>query len=224
MKDEDVKADEKAEEENFQQDTTLPQIYSCVCLHRLSAHSCKEARTVLSLNHPHLWQMLRIWTAGYRTYSPTAGVICLTIYDSIYGPRRVRKHIQSAAVKKNCLCSMAIRGVRVGTLPVFNENRLTGGRIWDWEMMLLGRLFCRLSVVISAQVTWKPVIRWWGATLDTRHKKLPVMFPSLMEKEAVRFSGFARTLGSPGPVRETYWPISEHSVVFRVFLFWFYFF
>lgn len=51
-----------------------------------------------------------------------------------------------------------------------------------------------------------------------------MMFPSLMEKEAVRFSGFARTLGSPGPVRETYWPISEHSVVFRVFLFWFYFF
>lgn len=41
----------------------------------------------------------------------------------------------------------------------FNKNRLTGGRICDWEMMLLGRLFCRLSVVISAQVTWKPVIR-----------------------------------------------------------------
>lgn len=76
-------------------------------------------------------------------------------------------------------------------------SRLTGGRIWDWEMMLLGRLFCRLSVVISAQVTWKPVIRWWGATLETRHRKLPVMLDSLIEKEAVRFSGLARTLGSP---------------------------
>lgn len=79
----------------------------------------------------------------------------------------------------------------------FNDVPLTGGRIWDWEMMLLGRLFCRLSVVISAQVTWKPVIRWWGATLETRHRKLPVMFDSLVEKEAVRFSGFARTFGSP---------------------------
>lgn len=64
-------------------------------------------------------------------------------------------------------------------------------------MMLLGRLFWRLSVVISAQVTWKPVMRWWGATLETRHRKLPVMFDSLIEKEAVRFSGLARTLGSP---------------------------
>lgn len=68
-------------------------------------------------------------------------------------------------------------------------------------MMLLGRLFCRLSVVISAQVTWKPVIRWWGATLDTRHRKLPVMFPSLMENDAVRFSGLAKTLGGAGAVR-----------------------
>lgn len=74
----------------------------------------------------------------------------------------------------------------------------TGGRICDWEMMLLGRLFCRLSVVISAQVTWKPVIRWWAATRDTRHRKLPVMFPSLMEKEAVRFSGLAKTFGCAG--------------------------
>lgn len=68
-------------------------------------------------------------------------------------------------------------------------------------MMLLGRLFCRLSVVISAQVTWKPVIRWWAATRDTRHRKLPVMFPSLMEKEAVRFSGLAKTFGCAGAAR-----------------------
>lgn len=77
-------------------------------------------------------------------------------------------------------------------------------------MMLLGRLFCRLSVVISAQVTWKPVIRWWGATLDTRHRKLPVMFPSLMENEAVRFSGLAKTLGGAGAVRrKRVFPLSE---------------
>ena len=95
---------------------------------------------------------------------------------------------------------MAIKGVKIENQSRFNNNRLTGGRIWDCEMMLLGRLFCRLSVVISAQVTWKPVIRWLGATRDTRHRKLPVMFPSLMEKEAVRFSGFAKTFGSPGAV------------------------
>lgn len=81
------------------------------------------------------------------------------------------------------------------------ESSRTGGRICDWEMMLLGRLFCRLSVVISAQVTWNPVMRWWAAILDTRHRKLPVMFPSLMEKEAVRFSGLAKTFGCSGAVQ-----------------------
>lgn len=93
---------------------------------------------------------------------------------------------------KTAFCCISIRA----------SNWLTGGRIWDWEMMLFGRLFCRLAVVISAQVTWKPVIRWWGATRDTRHTKLPVMFPSLMENEAVRFSGLARTFGSTGAVLE----------------------
>lgn len=64
-------------------------------------------------------------------------------------------------------------------------------------MMLLGRLFCRLSVVTSAHVTWKPVMRWCGCGRVTLQKKLPVMFPSWMEKAAVRFSGLARTLGCP---------------------------
>lgn len=82
------------------------------------------------------------------------------------------------------------------------KSSRTGGRICDWEMMLLGRLFCRLSVVISAQVTWNPVIRWWAATLDTRHRKLPVMLPSVMEKEAVRFSGLAKTFGCDGAAQK----------------------
>lgn len=37
MKEEDVEADEK-EEENFQQDTTIRQIYSFVCLHTAAYH------------------------------------------------------------------------------------------------------------------------------------------------------------------------------------------
>lgn len=103
---------------------------------------------------------------------------------------------------ENSLHYLATRGAETETIPALMKERLTGGRIWDWEMMLLGKLFCRLWVVISAQVTWKPVIRWCGATLETRHRKLPVMFPSLMEKEAVRFSGLAKTFGSPGAVEK----------------------
>ncbi len=44
MKEEDVKADEKVEEENFQQDTTLPQIYPCVCLRTTAYHKIHAKR------------------------------------------------------------------------------------------------------------------------------------------------------------------------------------
>lgn len=44
IKEEDVKADEKVEEENFQQDTTLPQIYPCVCLHTTAYHKIHAKR------------------------------------------------------------------------------------------------------------------------------------------------------------------------------------
>lgn len=60
---------------------------------------------------------------------------------------------------ENSLYYLATRGLETETIHALMKKRLTGGRIWDWEMMLLGKLFCRLSVVISAQVTWKPVIR-----------------------------------------------------------------
>lgn len=77
-------------------------------------------------------------------------------------------------------------------------RRLTGGRIWDWEMMLLGRLFWRLSVETSAHVTWKPVIGWCGWGRDTLQRKLAVTLPSWKVKAAVRFSGLAKTFDGAG--------------------------
>lgn len=41
-----------------------------------------------------------------------------------------------------------------GSCKVELHRRLTGGRIWDWEMRLLAWLVLRLSAVTSAQVTW----------------------------------------------------------------------
>lgn len=62
-------------------------------------------------------------------------------------------------------------------------------------MMLLGKLFCLLSVVTSAQVTWNPVMGWWRFAFDIFQEKWPVMLPSWTMKEADRFSGLANTLG-----------------------------
>lgn len=67
-------------------------------------------------------------------------------------------------------------------------------------MMLLGRLFCLLSVVTSAHVTWKPVLGWWTLAGAIFHEKWPVTFPSSMAKDAERFCGWASTL-------ETAWPV-----------------
>lgn len=39
----DVKADEKVEEENFQQNTLLPQIYPRVCLHTTAYHGIRAS-------------------------------------------------------------------------------------------------------------------------------------------------------------------------------------
>ena len=41
---EDAKADEKVEEENFQPDTTLPQIYPSVCLHNAAYRQINAKR------------------------------------------------------------------------------------------------------------------------------------------------------------------------------------
>lgn len=70
----------------------------------------------------------------------------------------------------------------------------TEGRIWDCEMMLFGRLFCLLSVVTSAHVTWKPVMGWYRFALAIFQEKWPVMFASRTTNDAERFSGLASTL------------------------------
>lgn len=72
---------------------------------------------------------------------------------------------------------------------------LTAGRIWDCEMMLFGRLLGRLSVVASAQVTWKPVAGRGRPALLSVQEKCPVMLASCTAKEADRCSGLACTLG-----------------------------
>lgn len=54
MKDEDVKADEKVEEENFQQDTTLP-LDLCPCLsahHSLSQRFMQSGHNTVILKSP----------------------------------------------------------------------------------------------------------------------------------------------------------------------------
>lgn len=79
---------------------------------------------------------------------------------------------------------------------------LTAGNIWDWEIMLFGKLFWRLSVVTSAHVTWNPVIGWWRFTLESFHEKCPVMFPSSTLNEADRFSGLANTFETTCPVKK----------------------
>ena len=62
-------------------------------------------------------------------------------------------------------------------------------------MMLFGRLLGRLSVVTSAQVTWKPVAGRGKPAWFTLQEKCPVMLASCTMKEADRFSGLACTLG-----------------------------
>lgn len=81
----------------------------------------------------------------------------------------------------------------------------TAGRIWDCEMMLLGKLFCLLSVVTSAQVTWKPVTGWSRLAWAVVQAKWPVTFPSWTAKEADRSWGVASTLGRTGPVGVGRW-------------------
>ena len=61
-------------------------------------------------------------------------------------------------------------------------------------MMLFGRLLGRLSVVTSAQVTWKPVAGRGKPAWFTLQEKCPVMLASRTTKEADRFSGLACTL------------------------------
>lgn len=80
------------------------------------------------------------------------------------------------------------------------NEQLTAGSICDCEMMLLGKLFCRLSVVTSAHVTWNPVMGWWRTALDIFQEKCPVMLPSWTMKDADRFSGLANTLGRTGTI------------------------
>lgn len=80
------------------------------------------------------------------------------------------------------------------------NEQLTAGSICDCEMMLLGKLFCRLSVVTSAHVTWNPVMGWWRTVLDIFQEKWPVMLPSWTMKDADRFSGLANTLGRTGTI------------------------
>lgn len=65
--------------------------------------------------------------------------------------------------------------------------------------MLSGRLLGRLSVVTSAQVTWKPVLGGAGRAPAICQEKWPVTLASWMAKDAERFSGLASTLGRTGP-------------------------
>lgn len=94
-------------------------------------------------------------------------------------------------------CAGVSRGLRDGH---GRQGAPTAGRICDCEMMLLGRLFCLLSVVTCAHVTWKPVMGCWRLALGIFHEKWPVTLPSWTAKDAERFSGLASTLGRTGPV------------------------
>lgn len=94
MKGEDVKADEKVEEENFQQNTALPQIYPCVCLHTTAYHKINAMRPQqLSENHPHLWQML--WNETLKIeHTFLMQETIYSLYIAEHGPCGMRKHLQ----------------------------------------------------------------------------------------------------------------------------------
>lgn len=87
--------------------------------------------------------------------------------------------------------------------------------------MLLGSPSCRLSVVTSAHVTWKPVIGWWGWGRDTLQRKWAVTLSPWKVKAAVRFTGLAKTFDGAGEKKQKmksvwklWWDVLSCDLVF----------